>query len=239
MDEEDGLVVDSREDLARLVRSRRKEATERRNYVRFGAWSGASRRGLDAEFLVTSEGGAWDPHMSESGARVTRYEAGVSVYFAYPAEDNSGWHMVEPSRRRALYGLQPNYMGYMAQNIFLEAMCKDEVWLITAKPVVVRERVSAYIEDDRRYAEVTLMDYETGADGEPVVSDIEIVTQLDVWGDRSDLPRLYLGYPSERRIEFIDAVVRSQSAFGPRLSRDRREPCSRFDEEEPLDPQPR
>lgn len=160
-------------------------------FVRFGQFSGGpSRIGLGAEFVVTSSGGLYDPHLAEAGGSYgAAYEAGLSVYFAHPWGAN--WIMEGPDRSRANYQLGYGYLQHMIRRVFVEAICAGDVFLLSGDLIVLEEHVYEETPWGAEPQGYTLPVYAVGSDGEPLIGNPRILTRLDVWGDHPALPKLY------------------------------------------------
>jgi hypothetical protein len=165
-------------------------------FVRMGKFGEFSQKFLDSEMLSEIEGGIYNYHQYEGGdRRVVRYEEGVSCYFTFACKDRKstrnkcdGYVLIGPDFGRASYVIS-NYWDKTLK--FLEpSLMKNEVYLIEGK--LIPTKVEVWVEDyDRESSSQKLPTFKVGSDGEPVVKDAKIVSQLDIWGDDPEIPTLF------------------------------------------------
>lgn len=180
---------------AEIERRKEMERSRLRNrythFVRFGEFGRASRVGLDPEFVVTRSGGVFDPHLAEAGGSYgAAYERGVSVFPAFL--HRGGWVMDGPDPRRASYHLGSRYLWDMVRlGSLATAICQEDVFLVQGTLLLVDEAAYESTPWGAEPLGFTWPALETGSDGEPVIQEPRIVTRLDPFGDKPNLPKLY------------------------------------------------
>jgi hypothetical protein len=180
----------TQEDLDNERRRRLKRFRGLRRFVRFGRFGGASKIGLDPEFVATRGGGLYDPHLAEAGGSYgSAYERGISVYFAWPWGPD--WIMESPDPHRAIYQLPYDYLGRALRGGFAEHLCAGDVFLIEGDLIIEEEEVYESTPWGVEHLGFTLPVFVTGSDGEPLIQNARILTKLDPWGNRPDLPKLF------------------------------------------------
>jgi len=125
-------------------------------YARKGQWGDASKVFLDDEEAISQSHG-----MERVSER--RFESGVSALKVVPT--GTGWQVVRPSSREAIYGLPYDYLSdWLAMD--------RQTFILQGDRVIVEED---YYTDDGQ-GPFTLYDF--GADGEPVLI-AETITVVD------------------------------------------------------------
>lgn len=132
-------------------RKRRHHLLDHPSFLRFGAFDGPSRVGLDEEFRREVLGGK-------------RFEAGLSVFEASAMPDGRV-KLETPDLRRAAYLVSAS--DYMPSMLFdrAAAIAKGEVYLVAGE--VVSVRYDLY--DDALGEEFDVTDASLGSDGEPLL----------------------------------------------------------------------
>src|SRR3990167_3238336 len=127
-------------------------------FIRFGRFSGArSKVGLDPEFRQEVLGGK-------------QYEQGLSVYFA--KRFRNGFQLIEPSKRRAAYGIGSDYFGHMISRIFMSEIARENIFLL--KGDLIEEPAVHYDEMADEYIHTGNKTHSVGSDGEPVIHNPKI-----------------------------------------------------------------